>query len=142
MTSQVQYIPIHLFFFGSSGKKIKQVDYVSLLVNLLSTKGQYVSEWSISEHISQLQYIQIHISLQRSGFFYFWLVWKKSTNELPILFHCWSTCLHSNYFKGQKISELITSKEIFAKFCPSLLQKKTSLDMFVHVFMVTFYHCT
>ena len=122
MTSQVQYIPIHLFFFGSSGKK-NQVDFVPLLVNLLSTKGQYFSEWSISEHISQLQYIQIHIALQRSGFFYFWLVWKKSTNELPILFHCWSTCLHSNYFKGQKISELITSKEIFAKFCPSLLQK-------------------
>ena len=108
-----------------------QVDFVPLLVNLLSTKGQYVSEWSISEHISQLQYIQIHISLQRSGFFYFWLVWKKSKNELPILFHCWSTCLHSNYFKGQKISELITSKEIFAKFCPSLLQKKK--NKFRHV---------
>ena len=127
ISSAVHSDPSFLFWFVW---KKKQVDFVPLLVNLLSTKGQYFSEWSISEHISQLQYIQIHISLPRSGFFYFWLVWKKSTNELPILFHCWSTCLHSNYFKGQKISELITSKEILAKFCPSLLQKK---NKFRHV---------
>ena len=124
MTSQVQYIPIHLFFFGSSGKKIKQVDFVPLLVNLLSTKGQYVSEWSISEHISQLQYIQIHISLPRSGFFYFWLVWKKSTNELPIVFHCWSlVCIatmseniRTNYLK-RNICQTSEKKNKFRHVC-------------------------
>ena len=41
MTSQVQYIPIHLFFFGSSGKKIKprkQKPHKSRLLS--SSKGE------------------------------------------------------------------------------------------------------
>ena len=81
MTSQVQYISIHLFFFGSSGKKTKQVDFVPLLVNLLSTKGQY-----FSEHISQLQYIQIYL-YQAQEFSIFGSSGKKRT-----MVFCYQNC--------------------------------------------------